>query len=472
MVSLFKYCYLIVAIFVCGDVVNSICFKDKSKSSLPLRFSIAYGLGTGTLGLLIFYLSYLGGTINFKNAFFLSLPFIAYFIYSTIKDSKDFQMSIVIIKSFKDTFRKGMLDYFFLVLIIVSISIIIFRALYLPKHMADDRAQWGIKAKILYHEGTIYADDFFDPSRVMYHARYPFLVPLLESFFYGALGEMNDSLVKIPFPLFFIALVLFFYASQRRFSNNRHALMFTSMMSVLPIFIRDIRGNPASGYADFPLTFYYTISAFSLLFWIEDHKREDLLMATICIIFSIFTKREGVLLWAIAIFGLLLYFLLKQNETLSKKVLLGGIFIVVPLIFLLPWFHFSSTVNRGPWEKDFQLSYLTYEYIHSHLYRVPVIMKAFLEMLFTPHYFNVIWILFFITIAFSFKDSFCFPQAFLLLLVILNIASLLFAIVVYPWFWWGNFLHDMPRLLMINVPLMIYALSFQFHRGKFLKPFV
>lgn len=466
MISLFKCCYLLAVIFISGDVINTICFKDKFKSSLLLRFSIAYALGTGALGLVMFYFSYLGGSINFKNIFFLSLAFVACFIYYSIKVPKN---DMTKIKSQNFNLRKGILDYFFIALIIASLSIITFRALYLPMHLTDDRAQWGIKAKILYHEGTIHAHDFFDHSRVMYHASYPFLVPLIESLFYGAIGEMNDCLVKIPFPLFFAFLLLFFYASQRRFSTNRHALMFTSMLAVLPIFLRDINGNPSSGFADVPLAFYYTISVISLFLWIKERRREDLLMATICITFSIFTKREGIILWIITATVTLFFLFLREGKKLQNRVLLGGIFAVAPFIILLPWFHFSSTFDPSPWEKDFELSYLTYTHIHSHLHRLPLIVKSFLKTPFSLHYYNIIWIIFLVTTVLSLKDALYFPQVFLLLLLVSNLSSLFVAILVYPWPWWGNFLYDLPRLSIINVPLTMYVISYQFHRGKFLK---
>ena len=466
MISFFKCCYLIVAIFISGDVINSICFKDKFKGSLSLRFSIAYGLGTGTLGLLMFYISYLGGSINFRNILLLSLVFIACFI---LYSAKNLKLRILKITVPHCNFRKGIFNYFFLALIITSLSIITFRALYLPMHLTDDRAQWGIKAKILYHEGTIYSHEFFDPARVIYHASYPFLVPLIESLFYAAIGEMNDCLVKLPFPLFFAALLLFFYASQRRFSTNRHALIFTSMLAVLPVFLRDINGNPSSGFADVPLTLYYTISVILLFIWIKERRAEDLLMATIFITFSIFTKREGVVLWFITVLVILFYLFLVDRKKLGNNVFWGGVFAVAPLIILLPWFHFSSTFNPGPWENDFELSYLTYTHIQSHVHRIPFIVKSLLKMPLTSHYYNIIGIVFLVTIAFSLKNAIRFPQAFLLILLISNLLSLFVAILVYPWPWWSSFLFDMPRLLMFNIPLMLYIISYQFHKGKFLK---
>jgi hypothetical protein len=471
MIALFKYGYLIAAIFIAGDVVNTLCCKETFKSSFPLRFSVAYALGTGTLGLLIFYLSYGGGTINFKNTFFLSLPFIAYFIYATIKGRARLHSGMASVKPSGGSFRNGIVEYFFIILILASVSIITFRALYLPKHMADDRAQWGIKAKILYHEGTIYADDFFHPERVLYHASYPPLVPLLESLFYGALETMNDRAGKMPFPLFFFSLLLFFYASQRRFATRRHALMCTAMMAVLPIFVTDVHGNPSSGYADIPLTFYYTIAAFSLFSWIKDRQREDILLATVCITFAIFTKREGLVLWGTAILALLLYFLRMHRSRFLKKAFSGAIFALVPLILLIPWFHFQSTLNPGPWEQDFQLPHLTGAYLYPLLHRVPPILLSILNEFLTVRSFSIAGVIFLIAAAASPKASLSFPHAFLILLPLANICALFAAILMYPWPWWRNFLHDMPRLLVVNVPLIMYSMSILLYRGTMLKPF-
>jgi hypothetical protein len=423
-----------------------------------MRCSIAYALGTGTLALLMFYFSYLGGTINFSNGFLLSLPFIMYFIYYSLKKSK---RGVFTDPLFSTTGSKGIIHYFFLALIVTGLFIILFRTLWLPMHLADEIAQWGIKSKILYHEGTIYAQDFFDPSRLMYHASYPFLVPLLESICFSAMGEMNDHWVKLPFPLFFLALLLFFYSAQKRWSDRGHALMFTAVLAVLPIFISNGHGNPSSGYADIPLTLYYTISVVSLCFWITEDSMKDLLLATACMTFAIFTKKEGLILWSITVLVLTIYLPFTRGKGLGRIIIQEGTFILVPLIMLLPWFHFYSTINVNPWEKDFQLSYLSYEQIYANLYRVPAISRSLLSSFFTPRYFNFLWVLFFATVVFSFKDSFSCPRSFLLLVLLLNIAVLFFAIVIYPWSWWENFLYDLPRLLMVNVPIATYFVSYQ-----------
>ena len=86
-----------------------------------------------------------------------------------------------------------------------------------------------------------------------------------------------------------------------------------------------------------------------------------------------------------------------------------------------------------------------------------------------PRYFSIIGILFFITLVLSPKDILRPPLVFLLLLLILNIAALFMAIFMYPWPWWQNFINDLPRLLMVNIPLMMYTISYQMQQGRYLE---
>ena len=146
---------------------------------------------------------------------------------------------------------------------------------------------------------------------------------------------------------------------------------------------------------------------------------------------------------------------------------LGGVFVVAPLVMLLPWFHFNSAFALGPWEKDFELSYLTYTHVFPLLHRVPSVVQSILKEFIMPRYFSVIGILFLITLVLSPKDILRPPLVFFLLILFFNITVLVMAILIYPWPWWQNFIHDLPRLLMVNIPLMMYTISYQMQQSKF-----
>jgi hypothetical protein len=462
MISFSKCVFLIVIILIVGDTANGILLKNKFKDSFSLRFSLAYGFGTGVFGLLIFYLSYLGFQLNVTNLFFVVSPLLAIFIYKLARGfNKPSFSGLFILKRLK---KNGIMDFFLYGLIIISLVLITFKALFLPMHLSDDRAQWGLKAKILYHDKTIYSEDFFDPLRIKLHGTYPFLIPLLESSCYSFMGEMNDRLVKILFPLFFIGLLLFFYSSQRRYFSRRHALVFTAMLAVLPPFIKDMHGSPSTGYADIPFAFYYAVSTISIFNWMNDNRRGDLILAALFITFAIFTKREGLILWVIIIFMMSCYLAVADKGRRMNKTKPLAIVIVLPLILLIPWFHFSSTIPLPPWEKDWSPSYLNPDYISSHFYRIPAVLISMKNNFFGTQYWNILWIIFFMTIGFYRKKSFTFPQAFLTLTIGLNILALVMAIVMYPWDWWYNFPYDMHRLLIINIPLVVYFVSY--HIGQ------
>lgn len=466
MIALLKCCFLVVMLLITGDTVNSTLFKNKFKDSFPLRCSLAYGFGTGVFGLLMFYLSYLGFQLNLINLSLLTIPFLTIFI---LKLARGFKLSFSprsIQKLFK---QNGIIDYLLILLIIINLALIVFKALFLPMHLPDDRAQWGLKAKILYYDKTIYSEDFFDQLRIKLHVNYPFLIPLLESGFYSFMGEMNDRLVKIPFPLFFINLLLFFYASQRRYFSNRHALLFTCILTILPLFIKDMNGSPSTGYADIPLAFYYTVSIISIFHWMKTNKWSDLTLAALFIGFAIFTKNEGMVLWIIMISLIALYLFAVYKKNKINKLGSLAIFILLPLIILIPWFHFSSTIAVPYWDKDWSLSYLNPDYISSHFYRIPPIVMEMKNNFFKTSHWNILWIIFFLLVSFYPKKSFTFPQAFLLLTVSINIFVLFIAILLYPWDWWGNFLYDMPRLLIINIPLVMYFISYQIGHTGILK---
>jgi hypothetical protein len=303
---------------------------------------------------------------------------------------------------------------------------------------------------------------------MVYHSQYPFLVPLLESLIFASLGHIDDILAKIPFPLFFVALLLFVYDAQKKYSSSLQALMVTAGLALLPVFLKDVKGNPSSGYAEVPLIFYYTVSAISLFHWIKDHKKNDLILAAVFIVFVVFTKKEGTFLWAMTSASVVLLKLLGGKQRSKDILRFCLIYVALPLVLLLPWFYFKKDMDmagRPWWLIDFEVSHFTHAYITSQLFKVPYIIKCAVESLFAPQQYNLLWVLFSLSVFFWIKDAFSFPQVFFIILIFCNLAALFGAIVMYPHPWWKNFLVDMPRLLMLNSPLAAYFISYQLKRN-------
>lgn len=450
-------CCLLGAILMLGDSANFLIFREKFKRPWALRLSLAYGLGTGALGLLLFYLSYAGLKIEAATIALIVLPFAGVFLYRCVRCFSCPRQAL----QPKKRLHNGLIEYLLYLVIAISLAIVLTRALLLPLHLPDDRTQWGLKAKMLYYEKTIALEALFDPDRMQLHLGYPFLIPLIEASFFCSMAEMNDQLVKLPFAAYFICLLLFFYAAQKEFASHRHALLCTAMLAVLPTFIEDVSGNPSSGYADLPLAFYYFIAVVGLVRWLNSSQRHDLTLAAVFATFAIFTKQEGLYMWAFMVAAGAVMLAADPGKRLRGRFRAFAAFVLAPLIALAPWFYFKSTFILSPWDKDWSLAQFAPAYIMANLDRVAPILGAFRDTFFTATRWNWLWSIFFCLLLLYPKQSLKSPCAPVLLLVLCNVLAVFAAVVLYPWPWWGNFTGDMHRVLLSNIPLIAFFISFQ-----------
>ncbi|GEM_PF-6719637 len=466
MSAICKLSYLGLVFFCAGDLLGALLFKKAFRENAALRFALAYGLGAGTVTLLLFYLSCAGMPLTFGTVALCTAPVIPLCLYYCFMK---YPVAFAGMRAGEKN-AGGLywwLRAFCVVCIAAAVAIVFFRALFLPMHLPDDTVQWCIRAKIIFTSATVFADEFFEPHRVLYHAHYPVLIPLLESLVFMALGEANDVLVKLPFPVFFAALLAFFYAAQRRFAPRGHALLFTAMLAVVPVFLRDVTGNPASGYADMPLGFFYFIAVVSLMSWIEHRTRDDLLLAILTITLAMFTKKEGVVLWFLLL-GFAAVAVIVKDKRVSRDVvrLLAG-FGLAPVLATMPWAYFKTLLPPAPWwEQDFGMANFTAAFIAPKLSRLPVLLDSLWRTMFLFTSYNVIWVLFFFSMLLAWRKAISLPAILFPALIFGNIIALLAASLLYPHAWWYNFAGDMPRLLMFNTPLLVYFISLQASSAK------
>ncbi len=421
------------------------------------RIGLYFGVGGGTQALLVFYLSLMGVSLHPGLVFIVAgclLPVSIYHIIKSLRCKKN--ITDILPAGFRKKTGYKYVQVLLLLLIVTAVSLVTVRAVILPMHLADDRGQWGIKAKIFYEERSVYADDFIESHRLIYHSKYPPLVPLMMSFVYMSINRVDDALAKIPFPGFYVALLMLFYAAQRRFASRIHSLIFTTVLALQPLFIFDVHGNPASGYADVPLTFYFFGASIALLWWIDKRHKGYLLLAALCITLCIFTKKEGLILWFILISACAAAHLLFRKNVVPR---MFPIFLIIPAILILPLFFYSSNFAVRPWEKEFEFSVDTIVIILGNIDRIPSILISIGFALFTPlqnaAFTSLCGLSLYITIN---RGGFC-AWSFFLPVMVLHSLVLIFAVVSYPHYWWGNFIGDMPRLLMPVIPLALYCAS-------------
>jgi len=472
MYDIIKLIFAILVIFVIGRSLLKLIIQDRTKSFLSERIALSFGLGAGALSIGMFLLSYIGFQLNLLNI--LILLYTPFFIYLLWGEGEKLKIICSII-NIKSKIKSKLKDLNLLQLILIgSISFIVFLiffdALIQPMHVWDERAIWAFKANILYQDGTIYSMDFFDADRVHPHKHYPLLIPLIESWIYVVLGHIDDTLVKVIFPLIFTSLLLILYSSQRNFFPRTHSLIFTALLASVPFFVSTtvFGAGAASGYVDIPLSFFYFISVIYLYRWMKDNSKKDyLVIAAIFSAFTVFTKPEGVILFIINLFILNIYILFDLKQAKKQKIMHLLSYLIIPTVMLLPWFIFKSNL---PSDISFNFSIT---YFIQRLYIAPIVLTGFLKNALNPLLWGVLWVLLGLSTLFTIKETFKKPLVYLFLILILYISAwvTIYMLGLSPVdsvkgsvFMWGN----IGRRLTHIAPVMVFLISSQVYQGKLL----
>jgi hypothetical protein len=316
----------------------------------------------------------------------------------------------------------------------------------------DARAIWGMKAKILFHTGGIYGEDFEDPSRLHAHQQYPLLLPMAENLVYRALGRIDDCYGKSLFPPFLLSLVLLVYSALRRSFHRSYSLAGAAFLACLPVFVIFANGGVASGYADFPLACFVTSLVLALVFWMETACIRYLCLSAFFGTFTLFTKNEGTALWAItlACFGVVI---LASSLKLDRRLLLLVLSACLTWLTLLPWREFRSHL---PLNDENYSSLLTATQVVSGSSRAPFVAKAFLKEYFLkPHLWNLLGLTLMFTAGVTPRRYWKQKHQIFLLIPLLYSILLFVIFLITPWRLEELMPISLSRLVMHTAPLLV-----------------
>jgi hypothetical protein len=290
------------------------------------------------------------------------------------------------------------------------------RATVYPMWAWDAIATWGCKAKVFYESRSV------DLTCLEAHNYYPNLVPLLLTYLYLCLGQVNDHLVKLVFPLMGALLLVLLYSFARRLGlSRRQALGLTAFFAlngvtfIVHLFI---------AYADLALT-YFTLAAAGLLyFWLAGRApRGSLALAAVALAGMAWCKYEGAPLAGTLILAAALTLAWLRPPQVWRR--LGE--LALPLAGLaagyLPWriyAHFHHLEMGG----DHILGF----YPHQFLAAIPQLFYG----LGNPYYFGILWPVLALAVILSGRRLWTSPRLFLALFLGGNLLSLLLAYGVAP----------------------------------------
>ncbi|HCE44751.1 MAG TPA: hypothetical protein DET40_14510 [Lentisphaeria bacterium] len=389
-----------------GYMIISLIFR-KSERSLSEILFLSFSIGAGLMALISFNL-----LVVFPRqypAFIFIGGFLVFCILVFL-----LARGLGAIPSFK-LFKTEPLSLFSIVTIIVMFMIVCAHSLLMPLYEWDAFAIWGLKAKVIFHEG-LGSGYFSNPNLAYSHLDYPLLVPFLMGLgTYSSLSHGDENACKLIFPFFYLAFVCLIYTAARWKLAQKHALLLTAIFASTPALVR----WSGAGTADMVLSFFYAGSIFYLIKFFDDGKFYNLSISILFSSFCLFTKNEGLPLVAINICALFIFLLA------SRKLLYLVLYAAVPFILCAPWFIFSYGIPRL---HENYVASLTFAHFTGNIDRLRLVIPEMLGQFLSLKTWGLIWLLMLAAMIDGLKH---FKEKAVLLLWFLFLGHLLLYAMIY-----------------------------------------
>jgi hypothetical protein len=425
---------------------------------LTLSISILWGLSSGVISILLFYVLFFKMimNINIILLFILISLSIAYFYQNRIFDVDRIKLPKKI--NFSNV------ELYLLLFIFFNVIVVLMRSIFLPITGVDFIQNWGYKSNIIFQHGSIWNAFFLDREVVHMHADYPLLIPIINAVFYLFIGQVDDVNVKLNYFFFFISILMFLFYAGSRTINKVFGFILVSLYCTIPSVTRFAQGGIFSGYSDIPLSYYMVVLSYLSISYILEQDIKILFLITLFSSFLILSKNEGMYFYFINLVLFILFLFKKQKRRPER---FKCIILLVPLIVSLPFFIFRHFVPRVG---ENYLQILDIEVLISNLNRVSVILGFWWREFFLKFWRSgLIGIFFIISTIYSIysRKIWRFEVYYLTSLLIAYFIILFSAYLVTPW--------DLPSLISATItridlqlfPLILLIIAFQLKDTKF-----
>ena len=470
MAEIFKLSASITAVMFVGyNILYAPIFKRLCGLSFMERLFISYGVGMGSLSLemLLFYfakapfsLEYIfmpWGILFVINLIILRISFFSPSPFSSPPLGGEGRGRGERRQGEGERIRvKGKRYHALRIFLILGISFevlyAVFRALIKPIESYDAIAIYAIKSKIFYLAGSIPAGFFQGLAQAFPHPDYPLNIPLAQTLVYLFLGNLNDQLVKIIFPLFFTGILVMLYYAIRRFASRAYALLFTFFLASVPQF----NAYAANAYLDLPLAYYCFASAIFLFLYLENRKNTRLLvLSAVFAGLAGWTKNEGLMYCAINTGVIFLYFALERKAIIGA----GALYIGIISLLSLPWALIKRSAHLV--NADTASGGLTPgNVLQGAAGKLGPIIYEFQKQLFGPKKWNLIWFLALFSIIINYKKIFSTPVRYAAIWLAAAIMGYVFFYVTSPVEIHYFLSRTWSRFLIHFLPVVVYLTAY------------
>jgi len=420
--------------------------------SMAEKLAMAYGLGIGFISLEMLALSLLKMRFTFFN---IAAPWLVILIANVILLSKKAPgHSIKPDLSAKDDSKILVLKIVLQAGIALEIFYAFFRALIKPIESYDAVAIYAIKSKIFYLAGIIPSDYFTALAKHFPHPDYPLNIPLIETFIYLTLASLNDALVKIVFPLYFIGTLAMLYFAVRRFANSNYALIFTFMLATIPQF----NAYACNAYIDLPLAFYCFTSAIFLFEYFRDRTRiHFMVLSAVMAALAGWTKNEGLMYCAAYIVTMIIYFAFNLKKSSVKDIISALLYVIIIAAISVPWLLIKKIF--GLVNNDMGLMDMSPASLVNNIYKLGPIFYEFQKELFGPKKWNIFWAAAACIFIIRIKAAFSGHRRYVTITLFLIISGYVLAYMVSPIDIRFFLAKTWSRFLVQFLPIAVYWLA-------------
>lgn len=376
------------------SILSIISYNRKHLFFIIEKIALSYAFGLAAVSIEMAILSSVGIKFSIFSILVWWLPvFLTAFILAVSIDRLSGAENTI-----RDKSNLSFLEKFCIFGISFEVFYAFFRALIKPLESYDSIAIYALKSKIFYLANIIPHNFFTDLKSFVPHIEYPLLIPLSETYFYTFLGSLNDQLVKVIFPLYYISILAVFYSILRRFLGRKYSLLFTFLLATVPQF----KDYATIGYTDLPLAFYYSVSALYLFLWMKEKETLYLILSFLTSIFSVWTKTEGLMLTGINLMVVVIYILLEGRVQFRQ----AFYYLLFSLVSISAYIFIRKTLGLGLHGDVTQRGPSDLARILLNIKNVPSILYEYQIQFFGPKKWNIVWIIFLFTFVANFKNSF------------------------------------------------------------------
>jgi len=224
----------------------------------------------------------------------------------------------------------------FIFLIIINFGVVVFMAVLFPVRFWDAISCWSFKGKAFFIDGII--NNFYTAHDYSFsQLSYPLYLPLIQTWLLNWMGDVNENLLKLIFPVFYGSLLFTLYYLFRQKIKKLTSIILVFIISLLPVVVDH-------GYIEYTNLLFSVAMLLAVYFFCLSCKMKGrtgfLVLAALFFAIMSLTRSEGII-YAVIFIVINIFFtmpaIIKGKERAKNLINL----LIPPALltlFLLPWY--------------------------------------------------------------------------------------------------------------------------------------